>query len=76
MPVAHVNDAISELGSFRIMSDHQHGLAELLIGLAQHFQNGVRIFRVEISRGFVGEHDRRLVDQGTSQGYALLFATG
>jgi len=51
--VAHVDDAVSELGGFGVVSDHQHRLTEFLVGLAQHLQNDVRVFGVEIACGFV-----------------------
>lgn len=35
--VAHGNGAVPEGGGFRIVGDHQHGLPELLIQLAQKF---------------------------------------
>ena len=57
-----------------IVSDHQHGLAQLLVRALQHLQYRGRILRVEISGGLVGQHDRRFVDQRPCQGNALLLA--
>ena len=39
--IAHVNDAVANVGRSRVVSDHQHGLAEFLIGLPQHVQHDV-----------------------------------
>ena len=72
LAVAHVDDAVPELGGFWVMGDHQHGLAQLLVGLAQHFQDDVGILRVEIAGRFVGQDYGGLVDQSAGQGDALL----
>src|ERR1700689_5118316 len=39
--IAHVNDPVSKACCLRIMSDHQHRLAELLVRLAQHVEHNV-----------------------------------
>src|SRR5208337_4865802 len=37
--VAQVNDAVAVAGCFRDMGDHQHGLPQLAVGVAQHTQH-------------------------------------
>jgi hypothetical protein len=41
MSVAHVDDVVSVFGGLRIVRDHQHSLAQLLVGLPQHLQDYV-----------------------------------
>src|SRR5690242_1281802 len=41
--IAHVNDAIANFRRFRVVGDHQHGLAELLVGFTQHAQDDLRV---------------------------------
>src|SRR5579864_6427519 len=68
--------SIAVSGSFRIVSDHDDGLPELLIQLAQHRQYIIRILGVQISGGLVSEQNFRLVDNGARDGHTLLFAAG
>ena len=58
------------------MGDHQNGLADALVQVAQNFQDSVRILRVEIAGGFVRQQQSRLIDQRAGDGNALLFAAG
>src|SRR5579864_9193313 len=74
--VAHVQDAMSIRGRFRIMRDHHDGLAQIPIELAKEAENALGTFRVEIARGLVRENDFRLADNGASESDALLFAAG
>jgi hypothetical protein len=39
--IAHMNDAVADFGCFGIVRDHQHGLAKLLVGVAQHLQDDI-----------------------------------
>src|SRR5690606_7322270 len=48
--------------------------ALLLVHLTHQFENGFACFRVEVCRGFVGEDDFRLLDEGAGDGDALLLA--
>ena len=43
LPIPHVDDAIAILGRLGIVCDHQNGLPQFLIRLAQHPQYNVRI---------------------------------
>src|SRR3954470_22529574 len=49
--ITHMNDAVAELGCLGIVGDHQDGLSEFLVRLAQHVQYDIGIFGIEISRG-------------------------
>ena len=74
--VAHVEDAIGDLGGFWVVGDHENSLVELAAGFVEHLEDGIGVFGVEVARGLVGEDDGGAVDEGTSDGYALLLATG
>src|SRR5216684_2749035 len=73
--VAHVEDAVGDLGGFGVVGDHEDGLVELAAGSAEHVQNGVGVFGVEVAGGLVCEDDGGTVDEGAGDGYALLFAS-
>jgi hypothetical protein len=74
--VAHVEDAVGYLCGLGIVSDHQHGLVELAGGGAEHLEDGVGVFGVEVAGGLVGEDDRGAGNEGTGDGYTLLLAAG
>src|SRR6267154_4431001 len=74
--IAHMDDPVANFGRLRIMSDHQNGLAELLIGVAQHLKHDFRVLGVQVTGGFVGQDQCRPVDDGTRQGNALRFSAG
>ena len=76
LAVAHIDVAIGKLSRIRVVSDHQHGLAQLLVGLLQQGEHGFRILGVEIAGGLVRQDDRRLVDQGARQRNPLLLTAG
>lgn len=76
LSVAHVKDAIGDLSGFGIVGDHQDGLVELAAGCAEHVEDGVGVFRVEIAGGFIGEHDGWAGNEGSRNSNALLFAAG
>ena len=63
-------------GRFRVVRDHKNGLAETAVLIAQQFQHGVRVLGVEIAGGFIGQQNRRMIDNGAGDGYALLLAAG
>ena len=74
--VAHVEDAVGDLGGLGVVGDHQDGLVQLAAGLAEHVQDGVGVFGVEVAGGLVGEDDGGAVDEGAGDGDALLLAAG
>lgn len=46
LAVAHVEDAVGDLGGFGVVGDHEDGLVEVLGGGAEHFEDGVGVFGV------------------------------
>jgi hypothetical protein len=74
--VAHVEDAIGDLGGLGVVGDHEDGLVELAAGLAEHLENGVGIFGVEVAGGLVGEDDGGAGDEGAGDSDTLLLAAG
>ena len=61
-------------GGFGVVRDHQDGLAEALVKVAQQVQDDIGVLAVEIARRLVGEQNSRAVDDGASDGDTLLFA--
>ena len=74
--VTHVKDAISNLGGLGVMGNHEDCLVEFAAGLAEHLEDGVGVFGVEVARGLIGKDDGGAVYESTSDGYALLLTTG
>src|SRR3984957_720296 len=74
LAVANGEDAAGNGCRFRIMCNHQRGLAQFAIGPEQHLQHRLRVLRVEIASRLVGQHDGRPRDQRPRNGYALLLA--
>src|SRR3954470_1815601 len=70
LAIAHVDDAIAELGRLGIVSDHQNRLAQFFVRLPQHLQNSVGVFGVEVPRGLVCQDKGGLVHQRASQRHA------
>jgi len=58
--------AVAIRGGFGIVRNHQHGLPQILVRLAQHVENDVRAFRIQVAGGLVGEHDRGAVDKSAA----------
>ena len=63
-------------GRFRIVRDHQDGLVQARVEIAQKAEHRSGVFGIEISRGLVGQKQRGLIDQRARDGHALLFASG
>ena len=74
--VAHVEDAVGDLGGFGVVGDHEDGLVELAAGGAEHLEDGVGVFGVEVAGGLVGEDDGGAGDEGAGDGDTLLLASG
>ena len=74
--VAHLDGAVCVGGGFGVVGDHEDGLAEALVEVAEEIEDDVGIFGVEIAGGLVGEEDGGTVDDGAGDGDALLLATG
>ena len=76
LAVTHVQDAMSVGGGFGIVRDHDDGLAEILIELAEQAEDSFGTFGIEVAGGFIGQDDFWLADDGASERHALLFAAG
>src|SRR5690242_9350266 len=74
--VAHMHHAIEVRGGFRIMGDHDDGLAEFFIQLTEHLQHNFGILGIQVSGWLISEDNFRLVDDGAGDGNALLLASG
>ena len=76
LSVFHGKRAVAEGGESGVVGDDDDGLAETV---AKREKQTVDFFfggGVEIAGGLVGEEHRRLVYEGTGDGYALGFAPG
>ena len=74
--VAHVEDAIGNLGGLGVVGNHEDGLVELAAGLAEHLEDGVGVFGVEVAGGLVGKDDGGASDESAGDGDTLLLAAG
>src|ERR1700691_556410 len=74
--ITHVQDSMSVGGGFGIVSDHDDGLAKILVELTQEVQDGFGTFGVEVAGGLVAQDDFWFADNGASERHALLFAAG
>ena len=75
-PVPHVDRGIAVVRGFRIVRDHQDGLPQPPVQVAQNLQHGLRILRVEIPGGLVGQQNRRVIHNRPRNRHALLLAAG
>jgi hypothetical protein len=76
LAVAHIEDSVGNLGSLGVVRNHEYGLIQLAAGLAEHLQDGIGVFCVEVASGLISEHDGGPIDEGAGDGDALLFAAG
>ena len=67
--------AVGQTRDYGIVRHHDDG-ASLLMQFAKQAQNNFFVRRVEVAGRFVGEHDFRIVDEGTRDAHALLLASG
>src|SRR5581483_946678 len=74
--VTHLDDALAGSGCFRIVGNHDDGLIESVVQLAKHFQDEFRVLSIKISCRLVSQNDRRSIDDGARERYALLLAAG
>ena len=74
-PILHAHDAIAERGRFRRVRRHQDRLTSRR-EFTQQSQHARPTLRIEIARGFVGEHDRRIVDRRARDCRTLHLAAG
>ena len=51
LAVAHVENAVGDLCGLGVVGDHEDGLVELAAGLAEHLEDSVGVFGVEVAGG-------------------------
>src|SRR5690242_10006450 len=73
--VGEEHDAVGVSRCDRVVGDHHDGLAEVVDRLAHEGEDLRTRARVEVAGGLVGEDDRRLAQQRTADGDALLLTT-
>jgi hypothetical protein len=75
--VAHVNGAVAVIRrGLGVVRDHEDGLAQPLVQVAQNLEHGFGVLGVEVAGGLVGQQNGRVVDDGARDGHALLLAAG
>ena len=76
LSIPEENIPFSKGSDVRLMGDHDDGNSQLLIETLKDSHDFRARLRIEIARGFVGQNNGRLVNQGTRNGDALLFTSG
>ena len=64
----------SDRGTLRIVGHHQEGCSKFRVQALEQVQNLLAGLRVQVSRGFVGDDDCRVGDDGASDADTLLLA--
>ena len=72
--VAHMDGAMPVTGCLGIVGDHENGLSETDVQIAQQSQHGIRVDGIEIAGRFIGQQNSRLVHDGARDRHALLLA--
>jgi hypothetical protein len=72
--VTHLYYSSAHCCGFRIVSDHDDRLIEPVIQFLKHIENERGVFRIEVSGGFVRQHDRGSSYDGPGQRHPLLLA--
>ena len=73
--IAQRNDSIRKFRQVTLVRHQHHGHAALKIQGTNGCHDVERILGVEISGGFIRQHDGRIVDQRAGDGDALLLST-
>jgi hypothetical protein len=73
-PIAHLDSLRRRGCDIFAVRDHEQSSATFMPDTGQNFQHHLRGLRVEIAGGFVGDEQRRLVNQGARNRGALLLA--
>jgi hypothetical protein len=73
--LVEVHSSAGSFGENPVMGHHDNGHTVLDRKLGEQIGNGGSRLIIEVARGFIGQHERRFVGQGPSDGDALPFAT-
>jgi hypothetical protein len=65
---------MADVGRLGIVGDHRDRLPQPLVQVLEEAQDHPAVGGVEVPRGLVGEHDRRIVDEGPGDRHPLLLA--
>lgn len=74
-PVAHLDGSAGDGCRFRVVGDHDNRLMKFTIEFLKHVEDELGVFRVEVPGRFIGQDDRRAIDDRTGDGDPLLFST-
>ena len=72
--IAEVVDALAEVGERLVVGDGDERFALLANEGDEELVDQFRVAMVEVSGGFIGQDQRRVVDEGASDGDALLLS--
>jgi len=73
MAVHKLDAAVGLLGDVRVVGDHENRVAGT-VEFAEEADDDFLVGFIEVARGLVGKNEFRLIDEGASNGDALLFA--
>lgn len=75
LSVAEGDASLGEAGHLGVVGDHDDGVA-VAVEVLEEVGDDLLVGGVEVSGGFVGEEDGRVVDEGASDADALLLSAG
>ena len=70
-----MNGPVPVGGRFGIVRNHQNGLAEPRVQIAQYFEHGARGGRIQVPGGFIRQKNRGVIHNRARNRHSLLFAT-
>ena len=73
MSIDQLKLPIGPPGEFLVMCHDDESLALVTAQPPDEIVEHIAIGAVQISRRFIGQHNQRVIDQGTGYGHALLF---
>jgi hypothetical protein len=75
-PIPYVDDPFGMFGNILVVGHQNDGDAFFLIQLLKNTQNFLTGFGIEVSGGFIGKKERRVVDQRPGNSHSLLLPAG
>ena len=75
-PVSYVKDLIGAIRHVFVVCDHDDGLSERPMKVADEIVNLPTGLAVKVARRLVEEQDARLIDKGATQGHTLTLSAG